>query len=75
MEYVNLENERERKWRLVFEENNGRVEDAKKFLHDNRWVVYMNEKENIIQGGYQVKFVGYDRNKVLWEAVTNHVVD
>ena len=32
MEYVKLENERDRKWRMVFEENDGGVEEAKKFL-------------------------------------------
>ena len=34
MDDVNLYNERERHWKMVFEENYGGVEDAKEFLHN-----------------------------------------
>ena len=42
---VNLDNERERHWRMVFEDNGGGVENAKALLHVKRWDVYVNEKK------------------------------
>ena len=44
MEVVRLDNERESRWRMVFEENGGGVDDQKAILHTKRWDVYMNEK-------------------------------
>ena len=44
MDDVNLYNDKERQWRMVFEENDGGVEDAKALLHPKRWDVYVNEK-------------------------------
>ena len=44
MEDVNLDNERERHWRMVFEENDGRVDDNKALLNTKRWDVYVNKK-------------------------------
>ena len=41
---VNLDDEKERHWRMVFEYNDGGVDDAKAFLHAKRWDVYANEK-------------------------------
>ena len=31
--------ERERHWRMVFEDNNGGVDGTKAFLHANKWYV------------------------------------
>ena len=42
MDDVNLYDERERHWRIVFENNNGRVDGAKALLHAKRWYVYVN---------------------------------
>ena len=41
---VNLHDERERHWRMVFEDNDGGADDAKALLHTKRWDVYVNEK-------------------------------
>ena len=43
---------------MVFEENNGGVDDAKALLHAKRWDIYVNEKEKIVKGGYSVEVVG-----------------
>ena len=39
---VNLDNERERHWRMVFEDNDGGVDYAKALLHAKMWDVYVN---------------------------------
>ena len=52
MEDVKLDNERERHWRMVFEENDGGVDNNRALLHAKRWDVYVNENEKIIKGGY-----------------------
>ena len=44
MGYLNLDNGRERHWRMVFEENGRGVDYEKAFLNAKRWYVYMNEK-------------------------------
>ena len=44
MENVNLDDDRERHRKMVFEENDGGVDDAKELLHAKRWDVYVNEK-------------------------------
>ena len=44
MEYVRLDEKRERHWRMVLEENYGEVENEKALLHAKRWVVYINNK-------------------------------
>ena len=41
---VNLDDERECHWRMVFKENDGGVDDAKELIHAKRWDVYVNEK-------------------------------
>ena len=41
MEYVNLDNGRERQWRMVFEDNDGGVDYAKALLHAKRWDIYV----------------------------------
>ena len=54
MEDVNLDDERERPWRMVSEDNDGGVGDTKELLHAKRWDVYVNEKEKLVKGGYLV---------------------
>ena len=44
MEDVNLDDERERHWRVVFDENDVGVDGKKALLHANRWDVYVDEK-------------------------------
>ena len=51
---------------MVFEDNDGGVDDKKALLHANRWDVYINEKQKLIKGGYSVEVVGHDGKKVLW---------
>ena len=51
------------------------MDNAKELLHAKIWYLYVNEKENIVKGGYLVEFVGHDGKKVLWEVVNNHVVE
>ena len=41
---VNLDDERERHWSMVFKDNNGGVDNAKALLHAKRWDVYVHEK-------------------------------
>ena len=43
-EDVNLDDERERHWRIVSEDNDVRVEDATALLHNKRWDIYVNAK-------------------------------
>ena len=42
MDDVNLDDERERHWRIVFENNGGGVNDAKALVHAKRWDIYVN---------------------------------
>ena len=42
MEDVKLDHKRERHWRIVFEDNNGGVDNKKSILHAKRWDVYIN---------------------------------
>ena len=44
MEDANLDDERERHWRMVFKENDVGVDNTKALLYANRWDVYVNEK-------------------------------
>ena len=44
MDSVNLDDKRKRHWRMVFEENDVGVEDAKALLNAKRWDFYVNEK-------------------------------
>ena len=52
MDDTNLYDERERQWRMVFEDNYGGVEDAKALLHAKRWYIYLNDKGKLVKGGY-----------------------
>ena len=42
MDDVNLDDERGRHWRMLSEDNGGRMDDAKALLYSKRWYVYMN---------------------------------
>ena len=59
----------------MFEENDGRVDNTKALLHAKRWDIYIDEKENLVKGGYLLEVVGHDKKKVLWEFVDNGVVE
>ena len=63
---MKLDYERERHWRIVFEENCGGVDDKKAFLYSKRWDVYLNEKENLINGGYSLEVVDHYWKKFCW---------
>ena len=54
MEYIDLDDGRERHWRMVFNDNYGGVVDTKALLYAKRWDIYVNEKEKIVKGGYYV---------------------
>ena len=71
----NLDDERERHWGMAFEENYVGVEDAKALIHAKRWDVYVNEKENLVKGGYSVEVVSHDKKEIVWEVVNDHVVE
>ena len=43
MDGVNLNDEIESHWRVVFKDNDGGVENANTLLHAKRWDVYVNE--------------------------------
>ena len=45
MEYVKLYDERERHWRMIFEENDGGMGDKKALIPAKRWDVYVNKNE------------------------------
>ena len=75
MEYVRLDDERERHWKMGFEDNYEGVDDKKALLYAKRWAVYVNEKEDIIQGGYSVEVLSSDGKKVLWEVVDSYVTE
>ena len=54
MEDVRLDVERERLWKIIFEDNGGGVDDHKEIIHDNKWDVYKDNKKDLIKGGYYV---------------------
>ena len=54
MEDVILYYGREIHWRIVFNKNDGRVDDQKYILRAKRWDLYMDDKKAFIRGGYYV---------------------
>ena len=44
MEDINLDDERERHWRIVLNDNHGGVDDTNTLLHAKSWDAYANEK-------------------------------
>ena len=51
---------------MVFYDNDGGEDDKKPLIHAKRWDVYVNEKANIIKGGYSLEVVSYYEKKVIW---------
>ena len=72
---INLDDGRERPLRMVFEDNDGGVDDAKALIHAKRWDIYVKEREKLVKGGYLVEVFGHDKKKVLWEVVNDNVVE
>ena len=70
----NIDDERGRHWRNVFEDKEGGV-DEKALLHAKRWDLYLNEKEKLVKVKYSVEVVGHDKKNVIWEVVGDHVVE
>ena len=54
MEDVKLDHERERYWRMFFEDNDIGVDDKKALLHSKRCDLYVNEKGSLIKSVYLV---------------------
>ena len=65
MDDINLDDERERNWRMVFADNDGGVDDEKALLHAKRWDLYINDKAELVKGGYSVEVFSHDKKKVL----------
>ena len=72
---VNLDDYRDCHWKMVFEENDGGVNDNKALLHDKKWDVYVNKKETLIKGGYLMEVVDNDGKKVILEVQDDHVAE
>ena len=60
---------------MVFDENDGGVDDKKVFIHYKRWYVYVDEKEKLIKVRYLVEVVGSGGKKVIWEVIDDHVIE
>ena len=72
---VVLDDQRERHWRMVFQDNNGGVDGTKALLHANKWDVYNSDNEASVKGGYLVEVSDKERKKIIWEVVDDHVVE
>ena len=55
MEDINLDDNTERHWRMIFKDNDGGVDYTKTLLHAKRWDIYVNKKEKLVKGGYLVE--------------------
>ena len=66
MDYVNMDDERERHWGNVFEDNEGGLDDKKALLNAKRRDLYVNKKEQLVKVNYSVEFFGNDKKKVIW---------
>ena len=60
---------------MIFEVNGVGVDDKKSLLHYKIWDVFMNEKGNLIKGGYLVEVFGSDGKKNLWKVIDDHAVE
>ena len=72
---VVLDDERERRWRMVFEDNNGGADGTKSLLHVNKRDIQNLENDALGKGGHLVEVYDKDRKKVIWEVVNEHVVE
>ena len=75
MDDVNIDDARECHWRMVFEDNEGGVENKKALLHAKIWYLYVNEKEQLVKGKYLVEVIGHDKKNVIYGVVDDHVVE
>ena len=55
-----LDDDRERHWRMVFEDNNRGVDGTEALLYAKKWDVYNSEKEVLVKCGYSVDFYEKD---------------
>ena len=65
IEDVVLDDERECNWRMVFEDNNGGVDDTKSVIHAKEQDVYNLEKQALKKGRYSVEVSDEDMKKVI----------
>ena len=75
MDDVNLDDRRERHWKIVFKENDGGMDDAKTLLHAKRCYIYINKKEMLIKGRYLVEGFGHEKKKVILEVVDDPIIE
>ena len=68
-----LDNKIERRWMMVFKDNDGRVYNEKTVIYTKRWYFCKHEKKALIKGGYSVKVSVSDGKKFLWGVLDNHV--
>ena len=61
--------------RIIFEENNEGGDGEKDILHANKWNVYNKVKEALVNVGYSVEVSDKDGQKIILEAVNDHVVE
>ena len=74
LEDMRINNERERQWRVVFEDTGIGTEYEKSLKNYKRCDVYMSEKIFLTKGGYYVEVSGCDRKKLIWEVVDDNSV-
>ena len=41
------------------------MDDKKALLHNKRWDLYVNKREQLVKGKYLMEVVGHDKKKVL----------
>ena len=75
IEDVVLGDQRERHWRMVFEENNGGVGGTKSLLHDKKWCVYNSQKGVLVKCGYLVEVYDKDGKKLIQEFLGELLVE
>ena len=51
------------------------MDDNKELLHNKSWDLYVDEKEQLVNGKYLVGFDSHYKKKVLWKVVDDHVVE
>ena len=72
MEYVNLDDNREHHWKMVFEGNDVGVDGENTLVHAKSWYFYVNEDKKLIRAWYLVDCFGSFGKKVLWGVVAKH---
>ena len=60
---------------MVFDDNDGGVDDNMALLHATSLGVYANEKETLIKGWCLVEVVGSYGKNFLWGVLVNHIVE